>query len=47
MPVNLFSANWWFTMFVNTLVTIFFIYLLKRIFNKVNVPVVSNIVNEA
>lgn len=31
-------------MFINTFITLIFIYLIKKIFEKVNVPVVSNMV---
>lgn len=44
---QLFSVNWWITMFINTFITIFFIYLLKKIFAKVNVPYVSDMVEQA
>ena len=42
--MNIFSLNWWLSTFVSTLVTCVFIYLLKKLFAKVNVPVVSDIV---
>lgn len=42
--MKLFSINWWVQMFINTFVTIIFIYLIKLAFSKVNVPVVSDMV---
>lgn len=42
--MKLFSLNWWASMFINTFITLIFIYLIKKIFEKVNVPVVSNMV---
>lgn len=42
--MKIFSPTWLFNMFVNTFVTIIFIYLIKLISAKVNVPVVSDIV---
>ena len=44
---QLFSVNWWISMFINTFITIIFIYMIKKFFVKVNVPYVSNIVEEA
>ena len=34
-------------MLINTFITIMFIYILKVIFAKVNVPIVSNMVEQA
>lgn len=45
--VKLTSAQWWLNMFVQTFITICFIYLLKVITAKINVPVVSDIVQSA
>lgn len=47
MGVNLMSPSWWVNTFVQTFITILFIYMIKKAFNKVNVPVVSDIVAEA
>lgn len=47
MGVNLMSPSWWVNTFVQTFITIMFIYMIKKVFNKVNVPVVSDIVAEA
>lgn len=43
---NLFKPSWWISMFVSTLMTMIFIYLIKQIAGKINVPVVSKIVEE-
>ena len=40
----LLRPSWWVQMFVSTLMTMVFIYLIKKISSKVNVPVVSDIV---
>ena len=45
--LNLTSPSWWINQFVSTFITILFIYLLKKIFEKVNVPVVSEVVAQA
>lgn len=45
--VNLTSPSWWVNQFVNTFITIMFIWILKKVFNKVDVPVISDIVSEA
>lgn len=44
---KIFSVNFWVQSFATTLITIFFIYILKIVFNKVQVPVVSEIVEKA
>lgn len=44
---NLFSVNWWISMLISTMVTIFFIWLIKKVSAKVNIPVVSSIIEEA
>lgn len=44
--MRIFSVSWWVGMFINTFVTILFIYIIKMIAGKVNVPVVSKIVEE-
>ena len=41
--MNIFSVNWWVSTFVSTLVTMFFIYLIKRLTAQVNIPVVSDV----
>ena len=43
---NLFSVNWWISMLISTLVTMFFIWIIKKVSGKVNIPVVSSIVEE-
>lgn len=42
---RLFSLNWWVNMFVSTLMTMVFIWMIKRITSAVNIPVVSDIAN--
>lgn len=44
MGIKLFTPSWWVQMFVNTFITLIFIYLIKLAFAKVNVPVVSDMV---
>lgn len=44
--MRIFSLNWWLSTFASTLVTMLFIYLIKKLAEKVNIPVVSNIVAE-
>ena len=34
MGINLASPSWWINTFVQTFVTVFFIYMLKKIFAK-------------
>lgn len=46
MGIKLLSPAWWVQMFVNTFMTLIFIYLIKLAFSKVNVPVVSDMVAE-
>ena len=38
--------SWWVSMFVSTLTTMMLIYLIKKITKAVNIPVVSNVVEE-
>ena len=38
--------SWWIQMFVSTMITMLFIYLIKKITKAVNIPVVSNVVEE-
>lgn len=41
--MNVFSLNWWISTLVSTLVTMAFIYIIKKFTAKVNIPVVSDI----
>lgn len=41
--MNVFSINWWVSTFVSTLVTMVFIYFIKKITMKYNIPVVSDV----
>lgn len=45
--INLFSANWWINTFIQTFITLLFLVMIKKFFEKVNVPYVSDIVAEA
>ena len=38
--------SWWIQMFVSTMITMLFIYLIKKITKAVNIQVVSNVVEE-
>lgn len=38
------KPSWWVNMFVTTFVTMIFIYLIKKATAKVNIPVVSEMV---
>ena len=40
---KLFSINWWVSQFITVFITMIFIYLIKLILGKVNVPIASNI----
>ena len=40
---KLFSINWWVSQFITVFITMVFIYLIKLILGKVNVPIASNI----
>ena len=42
----LLRPSWWIQMFVSTMITMLFIYLIKKITKAVNIPVVSNVVEE-
>ena len=44
--MNVFSVNWWVSTLVSTLVTMVFIYLIKRATSAVNIPVLSGIAQE-
>lgn len=39
--MNIFSVNWWVSTLVSTLVTMAFIYLIKKATAAVNIPYVS------
>ncbi len=39
------KPSWWVSMIVSTLLTMFFIYIIKQVTNKFNVPVVSDMAN--
>lgn len=41
---RIFSVNFWVQTFVSTFMTMIMIFIIKQLFTKVNVPVVSNIV---
>lgn len=41
--MNIFSINWWISTFVSTLVTMLFIYMIKKMTAKLNIPVVSDV----
>lgn len=43
---RLFSVSWWVNMFISTLVTMIFIYFIKKITAKYNIPVISTIADE-
>lgn len=43
---RLFSPGWWISMFISTLVTMFFIFLIKKMSAKVAIPVVSTVVEQ-
>lgn len=43
---SLLRPSWWISMFLTTFMTIIFIYLIKKVTTKVEIPVVSNIVEE-
>ncbi len=43
---NLFKPSWWISMFMSTFMTMFFIYLIKKMTTAVEIPVVSNVVKE-
>ena len=43
---RIFTMSFWVQLFLSTLLTMCMIYLIKKMFTAVNVPVVSNIVSE-
>lgn len=44
--MNVFSPNWWLSTLAATMVTMVFIYLIKKATAAVNIPVVSQIAQE-
>lgn len=42
---KLLSPSWWLSMFVTTFMTMLFIYLIKAMTNKFNIPVAKDIAN--
>ena len=42
--MNIFSINWWLSTFVSTLVTMIFIFFIKKMSARFNIPVVSEVV---
>lgn len=40
---KLFSINWWISQFISVFMTMVFIYLIKCILGKVNIPIASDI----
>lgn len=44
--MNVFSPNWWISTLASTLVTMVFIYMIKKITSTVEIPVVSSIAAE-
>lgn len=42
---RIFSMNFWVQAFVSTFITMTMIYLIKKVNEKVNIPVVSDIVD--
>lgn len=47
MGINITSPSWWVNQFVTVFITIIFIYMIKKIFAKIEVPYVSEMVAEA
>lgn len=43
---RMFSVSWWISMFISTMITIFFIWLIKKATSKVAIPGVSKMVEE-
>ena len=41
--MSIFSINWWISMFLSTLITMVFIYLIKKFTSNVNVPILSDV----
>lgn len=40
---KLFSINWWVSQFISVFMTMVFIYLIKLMLGKVNIPIASDI----
>lgn len=40
---KLFSINWWISQFISVFMTMVFIYLIKIMLGKVNIPIASDI----
>lgn len=40
---KLFSVNWWVSQFISIFITMVFIYLIKLMLGKVNIPIASDI----
>lgn len=43
---RIFSMSFWVQLFLSTLLTMFMIYVIKKTFTKVKVPVVSDVIAE-
>ena len=41
---RMFTMSFWVSLFLSTLLTMFMIYLIKKTFTKIEVPVVSDVV---
>ena len=41
--MNIFSINWWLSTFISTLITMVFIYIIKKFTANVNIPVISDV----
>lgn len=46
MSNTVFNPSWWLSCIVSTMITMCFVVLIKRVTAKVNIPVVSDIVQE-
>ena len=44
--MNVFSPNWWISTLAATMVTMVFIYIIKKVTSTVEIPVVSAIAAE-
>lgn len=44
---KIFSVNFWVQLFISTFMTMVMIYLIKLITAKINIPVISNIAQNA
>lgn len=40
---KLFSINWWISQFISVFMTMVFIYIIKLMLGKVNIPIASDI----